>query len=158
MTLFLGIGAGVALLIAAAAAWIDIRTHLLPNRLVLAVAAIGLLVFVIAEVADESSERLMSAAPSAVVMAVPLLLIALAVPALIGFGDVKLAAALGWWLGGLAPAASLGATVGLAVLVALLSAMPEAAVRIARKHTAGVGFGPYLVVGAVVAALTNSWT
>jgi leader peptidase (prepilin peptidase)/N-methyltransferase len=133
--------AAVAALIPAAI--VDVRERRLPHRWVLG-AAITLLsttwvAWTLGQSFDAGSMLL-----GPLVMAGPMLLLHLASPASMGFGDVKagvvLGAALGtldWRLGlvALTLAAGLGATVGIA------------------RRTSTIPFGPFLVTGAALALL-----
>ncbi|WSZ77748.1 hypothetical protein OH804_04425 [Micromonospora sp. NBC_00860] len=69
----------------------------------------------------------------------------------IGLGDVRLFALLG---------AALGATGWPAVLLGgllpFVLAVPEALARLALRRAHSVAFGPYLVAGALIAAVANS--
>ena len=76
-----------------------------------------------------------------------LLVVALAYPAGLGMGDVKLALLLG---------AALGATVAVALMVGLLAALVPAVVLIVRQgqkaaRKTAIPFAPFLAFGAVVA-------
>lgn len=122
-----------------AAALVDLRTRRLPNRLVL-IAAVA----AVAGVLVGSPRAALPAAAGALGLAGPLLAGHLLVPAGIGFGDVKLAAALGLGVGlvdarlgvlALCVASGLTALVGLAT------------------HRAALPFGPGLVLGAGAAVV-----
>jgi leader peptidase (prepilin peptidase)/N-methyltransferase len=131
--------AGMMLVPAAAAAATDWRTHRVPNLLV-AVALVPALVAVL--VVDDRTHLLASLALGAAVMAVPLLFVHLAAPAAMGFGDVKLAAALGAALGVLDPTLGVPALAAAAGLTLLAAAW--------RRRTA-MPFAPGLVSGAAAA-------
>jgi leader peptidase (prepilin peptidase)/N-methyltransferase len=131
--------AGMMLVPAAAAAATDWRTHRVPNLLV-AVALVPALVAVL--VVDDRTHWLASLALGAAVMAVPLLFVHLAAPAAMGFGDVKLAAALGAALGVLDPTLGVPALAAAAGLTLLAAAW--------RRRTA-MPFAPGLVSGAAAA-------
>ena len=119
----------------------DLEHRIIPNR-ILAVAALGGLA--IAAVAEPASlpERLGAAAGGGGF----LLLAALAYPAGMGMGDVKLAAVLGLFL---------GAAVAPALLVALVAGSVAGIVKVAREgaqaRKRGIPFGPFLALGGVVA-------
>ena len=88
----------------------------------------------------------------AAIVAGPWLITWLASPASIGFGDVKLSAGLGLYVGWISPAAALTALVA-AILVAGLGVALNT---LRRRGGATLAFGPPLVVGAVVAVAANA--
>ena len=123
-----------------AAAEIDIRRGVIPNRLV-AAGALWALAVAIAFRRAELSELLLAGAGSFVL----LLLAALAYPAGMGMGDVKLVGVMGLYL---------GAAVVPALLVAFLAgSMAGAAIvlqgGVAARKTA-VPFAPFLALGGIV--------
>ena len=131
--------AGMMLVPAAAAAASDWRTRRVPNSLV----AIALLPAMVAVVlVDDRIPLLASVAWGVAVMAVPLLVVHLVAPAAMGFGDVKLAVALGAGLGLLEPE--------LAVL-ALAVASGLTLLAAACRRRSAMPFAPGLVIGAAVA-------
>ena len=143
-----GLAIAVALVPAALAALADRRTGRLPDPLVGATLVSALAIAVGLAVADRFSPGV---AAGAVVMALPLLAMHLASPAAMGFGDVKLAAALG---------ALIGVIDARAVLATLALASGGAvAVALVRRRSA-LAFGPALVAatGAVLVPLaTFGW-
>ena len=128
--------AGMMLVPAAAAAASDWRTHRVPNLLV-AVALVPALVAVL--FVDDRMHLLAWVASGVAVMALPLLVVHLAAPGAMGFGDVKLAAALGAALGQWDPTLGLPALAVAAGLTLLAAAW--------RRRTA-MPFAPGLVTGA----------
>jgi leader peptidase (prepilin peptidase)/N-methyltransferase len=136
--------AGMMLVPAAAAAAADWRTHRVPNLLV-AIALLPVLVAIL--VVDDRIHLLAPVASGVAVMAVPLLVLHLVTPAAMGFGDVKLAVALGAGLGVLEPK--------LAVLaLAVASGLTLVAAAWARR--AATAFAPGLVIGAAAALALGS--
>jgi leader peptidase (prepilin peptidase) / N-methyltransferase len=132
-----------AMLIAVAA--IDLEHRIVPNRILLPAAVWGLVVGAI--VVPSHLPGLLIAGAAAFL---GLLLAALAYPAGMGMGDVKLAGVMGLYLGAaVAPALlaafALGALVGLAIL-----AREGAA---ARKR--GVPFAPFLALGGLLGLLAG---
>lgn len=117
----------------------DLEHRIIPNRIVLPAAAVVLA----AQTAVRPSPEWAVAALAASGF---LLAAALAYPAGMGMGDVKLALLLG---------AMLGRTVAVGILVGLLAAMVPALVLVARHGSKarkmGIPLGPFLALGALVA-------
>lgn len=127
-----------ALLVAAAA--IDLEHRIIPNKLLLAGTAYAVAAAPIVA-RTHLVELLLAGAGSFVAF----LLIALAYPAGIGMGDVKLAGVMGLYLGiGVIPALFVAFLAGALVGVALIAREGRGA----RKR--GVPFGPFLALGGVV--------
>jgi leader peptidase (prepilin peptidase) / N-methyltransferase len=120
--------------------FIDLDHRIIPNKLTL-LGAIVAPALVIAFESDDLAEHLIAGAAAGGFF----LLAALAYPAGMGMGDVKLAAVMGLFL---------GRTVGPALLVALLAGSVVGAIIIARVGRAqgrktAVPFGPFLAFGGV---------
>jgi len=117
----------------------DLEHRIIPNRIVVPAAAVVLA----AQTAVRPSPEWAIAAFGA---SGALFLAALAYPAGMGMGDVKLALLLG---------AMLGRTVPVAILLGMIAALAPAVVLFARHGTKarkmGVPLGPFLALGAVVA-------
>jgi leader peptidase (prepilin peptidase)/N-methyltransferase len=117
----------------------DLERKVIPNRIVLPAAAIVLA----AQTALHPSPEW---ALGASLAALFLFLAALAYPAGMGMGDVKLALLLG---------AMLGRTVPVAMMIAMLSALVPATVLLVRHGSAArkmaIPFGPFLALGGLVA-------
>ena len=81
-----------------------------------------------------------------------LFIAALAYPAGMGMGDVKLALLLG---------AMLGRTVPVAMMIAMLAALVPEVVLLARHGSAarkmGIPFGPFLALGGLVTLFAGEW-
>ena len=118
---------------------IDIQLRIVPNRIVLPAAAAAL---VLNTAIDPSPEWVFSALAAAGV----LFAVVFAYPKGLGMGDVKLALLLG---------AVLGASVSVALMLGLFTALVPAAVLVTRHGVAarkmGVPLVPFLSLGAVVA-------
>jgi leader peptidase (prepilin peptidase)/N-methyltransferase len=117
----------------------DLEHRIIPNRLVLPAAAVVL----VAQTAVEPSPEWALGAAGAAGF---LLLAALAYPAGMGMGDVKLALLLG---------AALGRAVPAAMMVAMMSALVPSVALLVRHGSAGrkmgIPFGPFLALGGVIA-------
>ena len=117
----------------------DLERKVIPNRIVLPAAAIVLA----AQTALHPSPEWALGAFGAALF---LFIAALAYPAGMGMGDVKLALLLG---------AMLGRTVPVAMMIAMLSALVPATVLLVRHGSAArkmaIPFGPFLALGGLVA-------
>lgn len=126
-----------AVLVAVSA--IDIQHRIIPNRIVLPAALLVLIANTVLEPGPEWALAALGASGF-------LFAAALAYPAGMGMGDVKLALLMG---------AALGKTVSVALMAGLLAAMIPSLVLFARHGTKarkmGIPFGPFLALGSVVA-------
>jgi leader peptidase (prepilin peptidase)/N-methyltransferase len=118
---------------------IDLERFIIPNRIVLPAAVI---VLAAQTLRDPSPEWAIAGLGAALF----LLIAALAYPAGMGMGDVKLALLLGF---------ELGRTVPVAMMVGLIAAIVPSAVLLARHGSAArkmrIPFGPFLALGGIVA-------
>jgi leader peptidase (prepilin peptidase) / N-methyltransferase len=129
-----------------AVAWIDLEHRIVPNRVVVPAA-----VFAVAAAAVVEPEQLPELLIAGGAAFAALLLAALAYPAGMGMGDVKLAGVMGLYL-------------GLSVVPALLAAFLAGTVVglgiIAREgppgRKSGVPFAPFLALGGFVGLLAGS--
>jgi leader peptidase (prepilin peptidase)/N-methyltransferase len=117
----------------------DLTHRIVPNRIVLPAAAI---VLVAQTVLDPSPEWALGALGASGF----LLVAALAYPAGMGMGDVKLALLLG---------AMLGRLVGVGLMLGMVAALIPSVVLLARHGSAarkmGIPFAPFLALGALIA-------
>ena len=123
----------------------DLETRRIPNRIVLP-AALLLLIARVATNPDSALEWPLAGIGAAAV----LLVIALAYPAGLGMGDVKLALLLGF---------ALGTAVAPALAVGFLASFVYSVVVLIRRGSAGwraaFPLGPFLAFGGVVALLAS---
>lgn len=133
---------------------IDIEHHRLPDRLVVAAGLGGAVLFAAAAAWQHDWAPLARVVVSCAVLFSAFLAVALSSPSSLGFGDVKLAAVLGGYLGwlgwgyllpGLFAGFLLGALVALALLVIRRVSL-----------TSQFAFGPALVVGALASAALST--
>ncbi|HYH54913.1 MAG TPA: prepilin peptidase [Solirubrobacterales bacterium] len=123
----------------------DLERRIIPNKILLVAVLLGL---AIAAATDPTSlpERGIAALAAGGL----LFLTALAYPRGMGFGDVKLAAVMGFFL---------GRNVAPAILVALLAGSIVGLAMIARQGAAArktaIPFGPFLALGGVVGLLAG---
>ena len=123
----------------------DLEQRIIPNKVLLAGAVLCL---AIAAPTDPGGlpERLIAAAAAGGI----LFLVALAYPAGMGLGDVKLAATMGLFLGrAVAPAILIALLAGSVVGLALIARHG------ARARKMAIPFGPFLALGGVAALLAG---
>ena len=135
----------LAVILVAAAAT-DLEQRIIPNRLMAAGAVLALVLWTIADPSRLPENLIAGAAAGGL-----LLVAAIAYPAGMGMGDVKLAAVMGLFLGRLVgPALFIGFAAGALVGIAIVAARGPAA----RKQ--GVPFAPFLALGGMLALLFGS--
>ncbi len=123
----------------------DVERRIIPNRIVLPALVAAL---VVQTARDPSLEWVLAALGAGGFF----LVMALAYPAGLGMGDVKLAAFMGAWLGvAVVPALFLGSLLALVPAVVILVRHGSAG----RKM--GVPFGPFLAAGGLIALFTGEW-
>jgi leader peptidase (prepilin peptidase) / N-methyltransferase len=124
---------------------VDLERRIIPNRIVLPAAAIVL-----------AAQTLLFPSPEWALAAVGaslfLFIAALAYPAGMGMGDVKLALLLG---------AMLGRTVPVAMMIGMIAALVPSVVLLVRHGSAarkmGIPFGPFLAFGGIVGLFAGDW-
>ena len=130
---------------------IDVDTKTLPRRMVWAAGATGVGLLAAASVAAGEPERIVMATVGAAIAFVLLCALHILAPGGLGFGDVRLGAVLGWYLGwqslslvmtGLMAAFVVGAVIGVVLMVFG---------RAGRRTE--VPFGPALAIGAFLVLL-----
>lgn len=137
------LAATIAFVPASVAATTDVITHRLPSRWIAATATTAAL----AGLAVGGVAQMPVAVTGSLVAATPLLIVHLAAPASLGFGDVKFAAALGLVLGVVATDPSVAARLALASIAIACAAAILVSASLRRPRLA---FGPSLVVGVAV--------
>jgi leader peptidase (prepilin peptidase)/N-methyltransferase len=126
-----------------AAAETDLEYHIIPNRLMATSAIAGVALWAIADAGRLPENLIAGAAAGGFLLAA-----AVAYPAGMGMGDVKLGGVMGLYLGAsVAPALFIGFAAGALVGIAIVLARGGSA----RKQ--GVPFGPFLALGGIVALL-----
>jgi leader peptidase (prepilin peptidase)/N-methyltransferase len=124
---------------------VDLERRIIPNRIVLPAAAVVL-----------AAQTLLFPSPEWALAAVGaslfLFLAALAYPAGMGMGDVKLALLLG---------AMLGRTVPVAMMIGMIAALVPSIVLLVRHGSAarkmGIPFGPFLALGGIIGLFAGEW-
>ncbi len=132
--------------ISVALAVIDVDTHRLPNSIVLPGYLVGLLLLAAAALLGGTSAVLLSTLVGGAALFLFYLLLALAYPRGMGFGDVKLAGVLGLFLGFVGWGALLVGAFAAFFVGGIFSVGMLAARRVGRKT--GIPFGPWMLLGA----------
>ncbi|GHF13591.1 prepilin peptidase [Pseudolysinimonas yzui] len=138
----------VVMAVGTAISIVDLREKRIPNRMLLVAAPVVLALLVAGILVRGEPTRILWALAGAAALFVVYFLIALAVPAAMGMGDVKLAALLG------APLGAVGLTSWLTGLVAaflvggVVAVISLVAGRVGWRGS--IPFGPWMVVGALV--------
>jgi leader peptidase (prepilin peptidase)/N-methyltransferase len=135
---------------------IDLRTFMVPTRVVWPAFGVAVLVSVVAALVESEPRWLWSALVGLVVTAGPLTIIWFALPAGMGFGDVRLAVLTGWILGFVAAGDVRGA-VALAIVVLAMAAVIGLVLGIialgARGRKAKVPFGPAILMATYLCGI-----
>lgn len=143
--------------LAAASVWltvIDIREHRLPNRIVLGVAVTGLALLAVTVLLTGRWMTLVGGVACGAVLFAFYAALHL-VGGGVGAGDVKLAGALGLFLGFVGWQTAMVATV-VTFLAGGVWALGLIATRRAGRRTR-IAFGPFLLLGAWVAIAAHAW-
>lgn len=128
---------------------IDLEVRRLPNRILAPGAAAGLVLLGVAAVVAGQSNILTRGLVGALAYSVPMLALAIAVPAGMGMGDVKFAAYLGLHLGSIDLLHVVVGSFSGFFLGAVAGLVAVAVGKKGRKET--IPFGPAMATGALVA-------
>lgn len=128
---------------------IDIRTHLLPNRIIFPSYPAAAVLLGAAGILSQDWQRLWTTAAGAAVLWVAYFVLRLIYPAGMGFGDVKLAGLLGLYLGYVGWLHLLWGTFAAFLLGGLWGML----LIVSRRGTArsAIPFGPFMIAGAALA-------
>ena len=129
-----------------ALAMIDLDTHTLPNRIVLPAYPVAAILLTVTAFLAGDPGRLLASLIGAAVLFGFYLLMALAYPAGMGLGDVKLAGVLGLYLGWLGWAPLIVGAFSAFLLGGLFALVLLITRRANRKS--GIPFGPWMLAGA----------
>jgi len=130
----------------------DLELRLIPKRIVWPAYSMGAPLLVAAALVDGEPRRILDAAAGSAAAFAVLFVIHLISPRGMGFGDVRLAALLGLYLGWLGPA-----HVGLGVFVGFVAGGMAGIVALAlgRSRRSALPFAPFLAFGTLVAVLAG---
>jgi len=138
-----------------ALSFIDLRTHRLPNRIVVPSYGVGLILFGCAAVASSDGVRLGQSLLGMLGMFAVYLLMAVPPRQAIGMGDVKLAGLLGLHLGWLGWSSLAVGFIGAFLIGGIISVVLMTLGRVSR--TSRIPFGPWMIAGAAIGALWGPW-
>lgn len=127
---------------------IDLDHHRLPNAIVLPSYVVTAALLLFASIVSGDYGRLVSAAVGCVALFALYWILAVAYPGGMGFGDVKLAGALGMLLGWLGWAPLIVGAFSAFLLGGLIGAVLMAGRRATRKSR--IPFGPFMLAGACI--------
>jgi leader peptidase (prepilin peptidase)/N-methyltransferase len=135
---------------------IDVEHHLIPNRLVYPVLALGVVLLLLASVIDGTPSYLWRAVVGGVLSFTGLGLLHLAQPQAIGFGDVRVGVMAGMFLGWL----SLHLVLIGFVLAFATAALAAVLLLVTGRRALGdrIAFAPFLAMGQLLAILVGSYT
>lgn len=133
---------------------IDLDHHRLPNAIVLPSYPVTAVLLVLASVLTGDYGRLLTAAIGCAALFVFYWILAVAYPGGMGFGDVKLAGALGMLLGWLGWAPLIVGAFSAFLLGGLIGAILMAGRRATRKSR--IPFGPFMLLGAAVGVFAGT--
>jgi len=131
-----------------AIAIVDLREKRIPNRMLLTATPIVTVLLAAALLLRGEPGRLVAVLVGAAAMFALYLVIALAVPAAMGMGDVKLAALLGGVLGATGLTGWLVGLLGAFLVGGVVAVIALVTRRIGLRGS--IPFGPWMVVGAVI--------
>ncbi len=137
---------------------IDIETFRLPDRIVLPTIVTCLVLVVVVSLVEESPDRISYALLGGAFYFGFLFIAHLISPRGMGFGDVKLAAAMGLvigWFGG-SYAASLALVLWGMLIGFAFGSIVGIALLAARKRSKAIPFGPFLALGCAAAILFHA--
>jgi leader peptidase (prepilin peptidase) / N-methyltransferase len=137
---------------------IDIELLRLPDRIVLPTLVASLVLIPTVSVIDDVADTIRYALVGAAVYFGFLLLTHLIYPRGMGFGDVKLAAVMGLYIGWLADSTMQAVVLVLwAMLLGFVGGSVIGVVMlIARRRSQPIPFGPFLALGAVITVLAST--
>jgi leader peptidase (prepilin peptidase) / N-methyltransferase len=137
--------------VSVALTFIDIEHHKLPNVIVLPSFAVGVVLLATASLLVGDYAQLLRLGVGAAAMGLVYLALAVAWPGSMGFGDVKLAAVLGLFLG----FSGWGSLIVGSLLAFFLGGAFGGVLILLRRSTrkSGIPFGPWMVLGAWVGVL-----
>jgi leader peptidase (prepilin peptidase)/N-methyltransferase len=135
--------------------YIDLDTLRLPDKIVAPLLVVSIPLVVVTSLLQHDATRIRFAIAGSALYFVFLLVVHLIIPRGMGFGDVKLAAVMGLYVGWLAPSV-LGAvslTLYAMIIGFLVGSLVGVVVFAFRRKSRPIPFGPFLALGTIVTIL-----
>jgi leader peptidase (prepilin peptidase)/N-methyltransferase len=140
-----------------ALSYIDLDTLRLPDRIVVPLLIVSIPLIVVTSLLQHDAARIRFALAGGAFYFVFLLVVHLIIPRGMGFGDVKLAAVMGMYVGWQAPSVvgAVSLTLYAMLIGFLVGSVAGVVVFAIRRRSRAIPFGPFLVLGTVVAILAS---
>jgi leader peptidase (prepilin peptidase)/N-methyltransferase len=135
-----------------ALSYIDLDTLRLPDRIVAPLLIVSIPLIVVTSLIVDDTPRIRYAIAGGAFYFVFLLVVHLIIPRGMGFGDVKLAAVMGLYVGWLAPSVigAISLTLYAMMIGFLIGSLAGLVVFAFRRKSRAIPFGPFLAFGTVV--------
>lgn len=135
-----------------ALSFIDLDTLRLPDRIVAPLLVVSIPLIVVTSLLQQDAARIRFAIVGGAFYFVFLLVVHLIIPRGMGFGDVKLAAVMGMYVGWLAPSVvgAVSLTLYAMMIGFLVGSVAGVVVFAFRRKSRAIPFGPFLALGTIV--------
>lgn len=135
-----------------ALSFIDLDTLRLPDRIVAPLLVVSIPLIALTSLLQDDAPRIRYALAGGAFYFVFLLVVHLIIPRGMGFGDVKLAAVMGMYVGWLAPSVvgAISLTLYAMMIGFLVGSLAGLVVFAFRRKSRAIPFGPFLAFGTVV--------
>jgi leader peptidase (prepilin peptidase) / N-methyltransferase len=135
-----------------ALSFIDLDTLRLPDKIVAPLLVVSIPLITITSLVQHDAARIRFAIAGGAFYFVFLLVVHLIIPRGMGFGDVKLAAVMGMYVGWLAPSvlSAISLTLYAMMIGFLVGSFAGLVVFVLRRRSRPIPFGPFLVFGTIV--------
>ena len=132
--------------------FIDLDTLRLPDRIVAPLLVVSIPLIVVTSLLQHDAARIRFAIAGGAFYFVFLLVVHLIIPRGMGFGDVKLAAVMGLYVGWLAPSilGAVSLTLYAMMIGFLVGSLAGIIVFAFRRKSRAIPFGPFLALGTIV--------
>lgn len=141
-----------------ALSFIDLQTLRLPDRIVVPLLVVSIPLVIVTSVLQDDPARIRYAITGGAFYFLFLLVVHLIIPRGMGFGDVKLAAVMGLYVGWLAPSVIGAVSLTLYAMMVgfLIGSFAGIAVFAFRRKSKPIPFGPFLALGTVIVIIFSN--